>query len=188
MYISAGKRIFDLFLVVFAIIALLPVMLVIAVLIKLFDSGPIFFRQERVGVNGELFLFYKFRSMPTNTGDIPSDKLGSVQLTWIGRFIRRTNLDELPQLLNIAKGDMSVVGPRPPIPSQHELIELRRLNGSLKLRPGLTGLAQINSFDGMTIAQKAKFDGEYSLNPTFVRDITIILRTITYLLKPPPIY
>ena len=103
-------------------------------------------------------------------------------------MIRRTNLDELPQLFNILKGDMSIVGPRPPIPSQQELTELRKANGAIACRPGLTGLAQVSSFDGMTVPQKAAFDGEYAKRISFVGDITIILRTFVYLLKPPPVY
>lgn len=188
MYLTFGKRLFDVFVVLCAAIVLCPVMLLLTILIKLFDPGPVFFKQQRVGINGELFWFYKFRSMPVNTGDIPSDQVGKIQLTWVGRFIRRSNLDELPQLLNILKGDMSVVGPRPPIPSQRALIDSRRDNGALSLRPGLTGLAQIKSFDGMSVLQKAEFDGKYSQNISFVGDLSIILRTFFYLLKPPPVY
>jgi O-antigen biosynthesis protein WbqP len=165
-----------------------PIFILIAMLIAFFDPGPIFFKQERLGKNGIGFLFYKFRSMPVDTGNLPSDKVGRVKLTWIGKLIRRTNLDELPQLLNILKGDMSVVGPRPPIPSQTELIDLRKKNGSLECVPGLTGLAQVKAFDGMTISQKAKYDGEYSKRVTFISDLKIILSTFIYLLKPPPIY
>lgn len=163
-------------------------MLTIVLLVKFFDPGPIFFKQYRVGRDGVKFQFYKFRSMPVNTGDIPSDKVGEIELTWIGRFIRRSNLDELPQLLNILKGDMSVVGPRPPIPNQQKLIDIRMKNGSIEFRPGLTGLAQIKSFDGMSVVQKAEYDGLYAKNISFWSDIKIILNTFTYLLKPPPVY
>lgn len=188
MYQRFGKRVFDLFIVVSATLALFPFMLLLALLIKLFDPGPVIFKQQRIGKDGATFNFYKFRSMPVNTGDLPSDKVGKVQLTWIGRLIRRTNLDELPQLFNVLKGDMSIVGPRPPIPSQTELTERRRDNGALRCRPGLTGLAQISSFDGMSVAQKAEFDGKYAEHVSFTSDIVIILRTFTYLLKPPPVY
>ena len=112
----------------------------------------------------------------------------SLELTRIGRFIRRTNFDELPQLLNILKGDMSVVGPRPAIKSQSELIALRQANGALACRPGLTGLAQVSSYDGMTDVQKAVFDGEYARSVSLAVDLRIIVRTVTYLLKPPPRY
>jgi O-antigen biosynthesis protein WbqP len=188
MYRNIGKRAFDLLVVVGAFLMLWPFMAFVAILIKIFDPGPIFFKQLRTGKGGENFWFYKFRSMPVNTGDIASDKLGEVKLTWIGKFIRRTNIDELPQLLNIFFGDMSVVGPRPPIPSQVELIELRRQNGALNLRPGLTGLAQVNSFNGMRAADKAAFDEQYANNVTLINDIKIILKTFLYLMKPPPVY
>ena len=135
-----------------------------------------------------LILFYKFRSMPVNTGDMPSDKIGSVNISWIGRLIRRTNLDELPQLINILKGDMSIVGPRPSISTQKELIELRKSNGSLALKPGLTGLAQIKSYDGMSVEKKAAYDGDYFIKLSFYTDIKIILSTFIYLIKPPPVY
>jgi len=182
------KRIVDISIVFVATVFLSPLMLIIGLLIKLFDPGPVFFKQKRVGIDANEFWFYKFRSMPVNTGDISSDQIGGVKITWIGKLIRRTNLDELPQLFNILKGDMSVVGPRPPIVSQLELVELRRSNGSITLRPGLTGLAQIKSFDGMTVSQKAEFDGEYAENVSFIKDMKIILNTFAYLLKPPPVY
>lgn len=188
MYANFIKRLFDLFIVFSATITLLPVLIIVALLIKIFDPGPIIFKQKRIGRNAEAFDFYKFRSMPVNTGDVPSDKLGQVQLTWIGKLIRRTNLDELPQLFNVLKGDMSIVGPRPPIASQQQLIDIRKNNGAIACRPGLTGLAQVSSFDGMTVEQKAAFDGEYAKNITFLGDVKIILRTFTYLLKPPPVY
>jgi O-antigen biosynthesis protein WbqP len=188
MYASSGTRLFDILSVVAALIALWPLMLLVAVLIKLFDAGPVFFKQRRVGRYGATFLFYKFRSMPVSTRDIPSDKLGSIKLSWIGKLIRRTNVDELPQLFNILKGEMSVVGPRPPLPTQEELIALRKENGALQCRPGLTGLAQINSFNFMSVAQKAQFDGEYARDIRFRKDVQIILKTFFYLLKPPPVY
>lgn len=188
LYQKFGKRILDIFIVFTAVVILSPLMIFIAVLIKVFDPGPIFFKQERVGRFGNKFWFYKFRSMPVNTGDISSDKVGEIKLTWVGKVIRRTNLDELPQLLNILKGDMSVVGPRPPIPNQLELIELRKNNKSINIPPGLTGFAQIKSFDGMSVGRKAEFDMEYANDITILNDLKIILGTFLYLLKPPPVY
>lgn len=188
MYRNWGKRFVDIIAAVCAFIVLMPILALIAILIKVFDPGPIIFRQQRIGRRGESFTFFKFRSMPVNTGDIPSDQVGQIKLTWIGRVIRRTNLDELPQLFNILRGDMSIVGPRPPIPSQTELLQERASNGADACRPGLTGLAQISSFDGMSVQQKAEFDGEYAANITFINDVLIILKTFGYLLKPPPVY
>lgn len=188
MYKLFGKRLLDIFIVLVAVICLSPLMITVALLIKIVDPGPIIFKQRRVGKNGESFSFFKFRSMPVNTGDLASDEVGHIKITWVGKMIRRTNIDELPQLLNIIKGDMSIVGPRPPISSQEELLQLRKENHSLFVRPGLTGLAQVNSFDGMTVPQKAKFDGEYVKNITFFNDVKIILNTVLYLFKPPPVY
>ncbi len=188
MYLLFGKRILDICCALIAIILLMPLIILIALLIIIFDPGPVIFKQKRIGRNGAIFWFYKFRSMPVNTEDIPSDKLGAVWLSPIGKFIRRTNIDELPQLYNILKGDMSIVGPRPPIPSQIELVEARRKSGALSCRPGLTGLAQINSFDGMTIIQKAELDGRYAASQCLTGDLKIILGTFSYLLKPPPVY
>ncbi len=188
MYKWVGKRCFDVFLASIALIFLSPLFVIVALLIKLIDPGPIIFTQKRVGQMGCGFDFYKFRSMPVNTGDIPSDQIGAMRLTFVGRMIRRSNIDELPQLFNILKGDMSVVGPRPPILTQHELIELRRASGALACRPGLTGLAQVSSFDGMTIHQKANFDAQYARSISLYSDLWIIVKTFGYLLKPPPVY
>jgi len=188
MYKSFGKRLLDILIVVFSFVVLSPLLLVVAFLIKLFDPGPIIFKQQRVGINGEPFEFIKFRSMPVNTVDIPSDQVGNIKLTFIGKIIRRSNIDELPQLINILKGDMSIVGPRPAIVSQLELIQLRKENGSIAIRPGLTGLAQINAFDGMSPETKAEFDGIYTRNISFKSDVKIILNTFLYLFKPPPVY
>jgi O-antigen biosynthesis protein WbqP len=126
--------------------------------------------------------------MPVSTGEIASGELGQTKIGRFAKFIRRTNLDELPQLFNIFAGDMSLIGPRPPLLSQTDLIALRQANGAIRCRPGLTGLAQINSFDGMSAQQKAQFDGNYADNVTFWGDLMILLKTFGYLAKPPPKY
>jgi len=188
MYVKIGKRVFDISISLCSVIVFFPLMLIIALFIKLVDPGPVLFAQQRVGRFGKMFKFYKFRSMPINTGDIPSDKMGEIELSWIGRFIRRTNIDELPQLINILRGDMSLVGPRPPLLSQSELINARESDGVLICFPGLTGLAQINSFDGMKVEQKANFDKSYAESISFLNDVKIILKTFLYLFKKPPVY
>ena len=188
IYQAFGKRVMDILVSLSALIIFSPILLMIYFLIKIFDPGPAIFRQTRLGRNDESFILYKFRSMPVNTENIASDKISAVKIGSVGKFIRRTNIDELPQLFNILCGDMSLVGPRPPILSQAELIEARRANGALMCRPGLTGLAQIYSFDGMTVGQKAEYDGIYVNSVTFFGDIKIIFGTFSYLLKPPPIY
>ena len=188
MYVNLFKRLLDIALSLVALVLLFPLMVVVAILIKLFDYGPIIFSQIRVGRDGGSFTIYKFRSMPLKTGDIPSNRIGDVKLIWLGRMIRRTNIDELPQLYNILLGDMSFVGPRPSIRSQTDLVELRLQNGALRCRPGLTGLAQVSSFNGMTALQKAALDGTYSQSITFLGDLKIFLRTVGYLFTPPPVY
>ena len=188
MYISFGKRLFDVVCSLTSIFLLSPLLLIVSLAILLFDPGPVLFSHHRIGRYGHPFRFYKFRSMPVGTPKVSSDRLGNVHLTLVGRLIRRTSIDELPQLFNILIGDMSVVGPRPPLLDQSDLVELRRQNGSLSLRPGLTGLAQIRSFNGMSFREKASLDGEYSQNVSLSVDLAIIFQTFAYILKPPPIY
>jgi len=188
MYRHIGKRILDLVLASVATLLLLPIMLAICILIKSTDPGPVFFVQSRVGKDGRKFRLYKFRSMPVDTGDLPSREVGEIPMSWVGRLVRRTNFDELPQLLNVLAGDMSLVGPRPPLQSQERLIEMRRQNGAIRCKPGLTGLAQVNSFDGMSETQKAAFDGSYARGITLAGDLSIIVRTFAYLAKRPPVY
>lgn len=182
------KRLFDILLSSLAIIVLSPFLLAVAIAIRLEDKGPALFRQERVGRNGKPFTLFKFRSMPVNTGDIPSAQAHKLKITRVGAFIRRTNIDELPQLVNILRGDMSVVGPRPALARQVELCAMREAQGVTRCAPGLTGLAQINSYDGMSEEEKVKWDSQYANNLSFFIDMSIILRTFTYLLKPPPAY
>ena len=188
LYQNGGKRCIDFVGALGVLVVLAPALLLISALIIVTDPGPIIFVQRRVGRYGKVFHFFKFRSMPVGTKNLPSDQIGSVRLTWLGRLLRRTNLDELPQLVNILKGDMSFVGPRPSLPSQANLNKLRELHGALVCRPGLSGLAQVSSYDGMPIEAKASFDGEYAAAISLVRDVKIILRTFRYLTKPPPVY
>ena len=182
------KRTFDLFFSILSILLLSPFLITIILMIFIFDGKKVIFCQERVGRNGKIFTFYKFRSMPINTGDIPSEKLKNIKITLIGKIIRRFNIDELPQLFNILKGDMSFVGPRPCIKSQSELITLRKYNNSHKCTPGLTGFAQIKAYSGMPYSEKAKLDAIYSKNISFKFDLEILLKTFVYLFKTPPVY
>ena len=188
MNYSIIKRIFDFLFSIISLIIFCPLLLGIAILIKLFDNGPIIFKQRRIGKKNKEFILYKFRSLPIDTNNLPSDQIEIIKLKTIGKFIRRTNIDELPQLINIMKGDMSFVGPRPALKSQVDLINLRSKNKSYLCTPGLTGLAQINAFDGMSIYQKSYFDEEYKISYNFILDIIIIIRTFFYLFKRPPKY
>lgn len=161
---SKLKRAVDLVLAGAGLVILLPVLLVISVAIKLDSPGPIFFRQKRVGIHKSHFMILKFRTMRKDApGDMATHLLNNPEqyITPIGCFLRRTSLDELPQLINIIRGDMAIVGPRPALWNQFDLIAEREKYGANDIRPGLTGLAQINGRDELTIAEKARLDGEY---------------------------
>ena len=188
MYKFLFKRLIDIVASLAVLILLSPILLIIALIIYFQDFGPIIFKQQRVGKNGRIFLFYKFRSMPVNTPNVQSAETQKLNITPFGKFIRRSSLDELPQLVNIIKGDMSLIGPRPPIPSQENLVRLRKENGALTCRPGLTGLAQINSYNFMPEEKKAEWDGKYAQSISFINDTKIVLKTFKYLCSPPPTY
>jgi len=188
MYRKFFKRSLDIVLSAIALLLASPVMIIVAASIYLEDRGSIIFRQKRIGRSGSVFEVLKFRSMPENIGDIESAKARGLPITKVGSFIRRTNLDELPQLINVLRGEMSLVGPRPPIPSQLGLCRLRESNGSFACLPGMTGLAQINGYDGMPDEEKAQWDGKYAESMGFVADAKIVLRTFGYLKRKPPVY
>lgn len=159
------KRVLDSFLSAFGIIILWPVFLVIIVWIKLDSKGPIFFKQKRIGINKKPFYILKFRTMKIDTPkDMPTHLLSNPEqyITKAGRFLRKTSLDELPQILNILMGDMSIVGPRPALWNQYDLMAERDKYGANDILPGLTGWAQINGRDELEIPVKARLDGEYA--------------------------
>lgn len=188
-YETRGKRGLDAALATVSALAFSPLLAIAAVAIRIEGGGAALFKQARVGRDGKFFTIYKLRTMPTVTGDVPSGELEEPPpITRTGRVLRRTNIDELPQLFNILRGDMSIVGPRPPLPVQEDVIAMRRLNGSLRLRPGLTGLAQVRSYDDMPPETKAALDGLYAEHITLWVDLKIILQTMSYLLSPPPTY
>ena len=158
------KRIIDILLSGLAIIILSPLLLILCIAIKLDSPGPIFFTQKRVGIHKTYFQIYKFRTMRTDTPkDMPTHMLANPEqyITKTGRFLRKTSLDELPQIFNIFKGDMSIVGPRPALWNQDDLVAERDKYGANDVTPGLTGWAQINGRDELEIPVKAKLDGEY---------------------------
>jgi len=183
-----GKRLFDTVFSIISLVFLSPLCVLISLAILIEDGPPVIFKQRRIGRHGNQFIIYKFRSMAKNMGDIPSAEAKNVYITRVGRVIRRLSLDELPQLINVIKGDMSIVGPRAPLPSQGRLCQLRKDLGAMGLRPGLTGLAQVNSYDGMPEDEKAKWDSIYAKNISLTTDLSIIMRTFLYVLKPPPVY
>ena len=175
------KRFFDIILSLVAIIVFSWLLIIIAIAIVVEDKGNILFKQKRIGKNKKEFYIYKFRTMKVSTPkDVPTHLLDNPEsyITKIGGFLRKTSLDELPQLFNILKGDMSIVGPRPALWNQFDLIDLRDNNGSNSVRPGLTGWAQVNGRDELPIDVKAGFDGEYIKKMSIVFDIKIILMTV----------
>ena len=182
------KRLGDMALAILLLLFLFPLYVLLALIIWFQDGAPAIFKQRRVGRNGQEFMFYKFRSMPVSTPNVESRETQKLQITPFGKFIRRTNLDELPQIYNVLKGDMSFIGPRPPICSQNELIEMRRANGALAIQPGMTGWAQVNAYDGMPPEQKAAFDGEYANRFSIRIDLLILAKTVGYFFKKPPTY
>lgn len=183
---SFAKRIMDILLAGIATVILAPVIIVLCISIKLTSKGPIIFKQKRIGKDKKHFYILKFRTMYADTpSEVPTHLLSNQHkhITPLGQVLRRTSLDELPQLWNIIKGDMSIVGPRPALWNQYDLIAERDRYGANAVRPGLTGLAQINGRDDLPIDRKAAYDGEYSSEIGFVKDCLIILRTITYVVS-----
>lgn len=177
MYKYIVKRFFDFLLALLAIVLLAIPMLIIAIAIKIDDPGPVVFKQRRVGKNKKIFWLYKFRSMKVNTPDIPTHLLENPDqyISRIGGFLRRTSLDELPQIYNIFFGQMSIVGPRPALWNQDDLIAERDKYGANNVRPGLTGWAQINGRDELEIPIKARLDGDYvaKLNAGWFRGLAM---------------
>ncbi len=185
MYNKIFKRILDLVLSFLGLVILAIPMGIVAIIIKIEDPGPAIFKQKRVGNHKSYFQLYKFRSMKVATPDIPTHLMTNPQqyITKVGRFIRKTSIDELPQLWNIFKGDMSIIGPRPALWNQDDLIAERDRYGANDVRPGLTGWAQINGRDELPIEVKAKLDGEYVENLSFDFDVKCFFGTIASVLK-----
>ena len=186
MYSKCIKRLIDLILSLIGLIILSPVLIIISILIKIDSKGPVFFKQKRVGIHKKLFNIYKFRTMYIDTPkDMPTHLLNNPEayITKVGKFLRKTSLDELPQLINIIKGEMAVIGPRPALYNQEDLIELRDKYKANDIRPGLTGWAQIHGRDELEIDAKAKLDGYYTEHISLRLDIKCFFLTITSVLK-----
>lgn len=180
------KRIIDILLSGLAIIILSPLLLILCIAIKLDSPGPIFFTQKRVGIHKTYFQIYKFRTMRTDTPkDMPTHMLANPEqyITKTGRFLRKTSLDELPQIFNIFKGDMSIVGSRPALWNQDDLVAERDKYGANDVTPGLTGWAQINGRDELEIPVKAKLDGEYVKKYGFTMDVRCFFGTFLSVLR-----
>ena len=191
MYSRYIKRWLDFFVSLIALIILTPVFLLIAIAIRIDDPGPVIFKQKRVGMGKSHFWLYKFRTMKVDTPDVPTHLLENPQqyISRVGRFLRKTSLDELPQLWNIVKSEMSIIGPRPALWNQYDLIAERDKYGANDVKPGLSGWAQINGRDELEIPEKARMDGLYTEMlhvgrlQGFKMDIRCVLGTIVSVLK-----
>lgn len=170
---SYTKRSIDVLIALFGLAVMIIPFLAVAVFIKSDSKGPVLYKQNRVGKQGKLFKIYKFRTMTVKK---ESDSSNSV--TRVGRILRKTSIDELPQLINILKGNMSFVGPRPLVPEEGEIHNLRMKNGVYNVTPGLTGLAQISGRDIITVEQKVRLDTEYVKHYGFLSDVMLVLKTI----------
>lgn len=174
------KRLFDLLLTLPAIVFLSPVLLLIALVIRMTSPGPAVHWSRRIGRGNDIFMMPKFRTMRQDAPQIPTHLLTNPDrwVTPIGRILRRTSLDELPQLWSVLRGDMSLVGPRPALFNQDDLIALRTAAKVHILRPGVTGWAQVNGRDELPIAEKVRFDEEYRQRRSLLMDLKIILETV----------
>lgn len=186
MYKKFVKRLIDLVLSALGILILSPVLLILVIAIKLDSPGPVLFKQKRVGLHKSHFHILKFRTMRTDTPkDCPTHLLENPEqwITKVGGFLRKTSLDELPQIFNIFAGQMSIIGPRPALWNQYDLIEERDKHGANDVLPGLTGWAQINGRDELEIPVKAKLDGEYVERMSFGFDVKCFVGTIVSVAK-----
>ncbi len=186
MFYFLFKRFYDTVLSFIGLIVLSPLLLLLVVFIKLDSKGPILFKQKRIGRNKKHFYILKFRTMRIDTPkDTPTHMLENPQqwITKIGKFLRKTSLDEIPQIINILKGDMSIIGPRPALWNQYDLVEERDKYDVHKLYPGLTGYAQINGRDELPIREKAKLDGYYVKHISLWLDIKIFFGTVISIFK-----
>jgi O-antigen biosynthesis protein WbqP len=179
------KRFLDLFISIISIAFLFFPFLILIVLIKIYSSGPVFHFSKRVGLNSKVFLMPKLRTMKESTPQVETNKLTNSELyiTNLGKFLRKYSIDELPQLFLVIIGTMTIVGPRPALFNQHELIQKRKNLGIDKIKPGITGLAQINGRDLMELDIKIFYDYEYLKKKNFLFDIKIILKTILIVIK-----
>lgn len=186
MYKKVIKRVIDFVLSVCGLIVLSPIFIILCIWIKLDSRGPILFKQRRIGINKKHFNIYKFRTMYIVTPkDMPTHMLSNPDqfITKAGKFLRKTSLDELPQIINIIKGEMSIIGPRPALWNQDDLIAERDKYHANDVRPGLTGWAQINGRDELEIPVKARLDGEYVKRISFLFDVKCFFGTIISVLK-----
>jgi O-antigen biosynthesis protein WbqP len=179
LYQRLGKRLIDVAAGIVGLTLASPIILLCCLAIRLDSKGPSVFRQTRLGLRQRPFVCLKLRTMFIETPEAASHQIGASAITPVGRFLRRTKLDELPQLLNVVKGELSLVGPRPCLPSQHELIQLRQERGVFLIKPGITGLAQVRGVDMSNPDRLSKLDAEYLNSISLSNDISILLQTLS---------
>lgn len=185
MYQYFWKRVVDFLAALISLLILIIPMVIVSVLIKLDSKGPVFFRQERYGLNSKPFMMYKFRSMEAGAPIKANHDFDDIQshITKFGMFIRKTSIDELPQLWNVLKGDMSVIGPRALASTDQLVLDLRKQNGADHVRPGITGWAQVNGRNMISDEEKAAYDQSYARKICLKFDIKIFILTIASVLK-----
>ncbi|PAW30074.1 lipid carrier--UDP-N-acetylgalactosaminyltransferase [Peribacillus simplex] len=186
IYKKYGKRIIDFVLSLLGLIILAPIILLLIICIKMDSRGPVLFKQRRIGIKKEEFYILKFRTMKMDTPkDTPTHLLENPEMyiTRVGKFLRKTSLDEFPQIINILRGEMSIIGPRPALWNQYDLINERDKYRANDVLPGLTGWAQINGRDELPIKVKSRLDGEYVEKVSFIFDVVIFCKTIFSVLK-----
>jgi O-antigen biosynthesis protein WbqP len=172
------KRSFDVLACVLFLLFFWPILLIVIIAIRLQSPGPAIFRQVRVGKSGRPFTCYKLRTMYSGTANLPTHEVQASSVTVLGEYLRRFKIDELPQLCNVLTGDMSLVGPRPCLPSQTALVEARRQLGVFEVRPGITGLAQVNGVDMSDANRLAELDAQYVRTQSLIGDFRLILATL----------
>ena len=186
------KRALDIIVSLLGLFILSPIILIVSLIIKLDSPGPVLIKQKRVGINNKIFIMYKFRTMKIGTPEVAKEILLKngldSYLTRVGRFLRKTLIDEVPQLINVLKGDMSLVGPRPALYNQYDLIEMRTKVGVHTLRPGMTGWAIIVGGEDLSLDEKVKADEYYLKNMSFMFDLKIMLMTFGLFRKTKGIY
>jgi O-antigen biosynthesis protein WbqP len=186
------KRLIDIIFSFLGLVVLAPLMFLVAIIIKVDSPWPVFIKQKRIGINNRIFIMYKFRTMKIGTPEVAKEILLKngldSYLTRIGGFLRKTLIDEIPQLINVLKGDMSLVGPRPALYNQYDLIEMRTKVGIHALRPGMTGWAIIVGGEDLCLNEKVKADEYYLKNMSFMFDLKIILMTFGLFRKTKGIY
>jgi len=185
MYKEHIKKLFDFMGAIIALIVLSPLLFVVYITLYITTKDSVIYHQQRVGQYGVIFEIYKFRTLPTDTPILVGEQRVKIRnrVSRFARFLRTTSIDELPQLINILKGDMSLIGPRPVVPQETELVQLRQASGALNVKPGLTGLAQVNGRKQLKNLQKADYDAIYANHVTLLGDITIILRTLPIIIE-----